>query len=144
MAHITFYEKPGCGNNTKQKALLFAAGHEVIALNLLTESWTSERLLAFFGRHPVADWFNRASPRVKSGEIIPEKLDKHAALQLMLQDSLLIRRPLIEAEGRCEIGFDQNLIQEWLGLMPVDRDLESCPKSESHTPCLVPDIRPVN
>ncbi len=65
MAKITFYEKPGCGNNTKQKALLAAAGHEVVARNLLTEPWTSERLLAFFGTHPVADWFNRASPRIR-------------------------------------------------------------------------------
>lgn len=138
MARITFYEKPGCGNNTKQKAMLAAAGHEVIAHNLLTEAWTSERLLAFFAERPVADWFNCASPRVKSGEIIPEQLDADSALRFMLQDPLLIRRPLIEVEGRREIGFDQNRIQEWLGLTPVGRDLESCLKSESHTPCPIP------
>ncbi|MBI1424317.1 MAG: hypothetical protein GC149_12685 [Gammaproteobacteria bacterium] len=39
MAEIVFYEKPGCGNNTRQKALLAAAGHHVIARNLLTEPW---------------------------------------------------------------------------------------------------------
>lgn len=138
MARITFYEKPGCGNNTRQKVLLAAAGHEVIAYNLLDEAWTSERLLAFFGQHPVADWFNRAAPRVKSGEIIPEQLDAHTALQLMLQDPLLIRRPMIEVEGRKEIGFDQNLIHAWLGLTPVKQDLETCPKSAS--PCPAPVI----
>src|SRR5512146_3415182 len=100
MARITFYEKPGCGNNTRQKALLAAAGHEVIALNLLSQAWTAESLLAFFGSRPVADWFNRAAPRIKSGEIIPEQLDASTALQLMLHEPLLIRRPLIEAEGR--------------------------------------------
>jgi len=72
MARIVFYEKPGCGNNTKQKALLAAAGHEVVARNLLAEPWTHERLLEFFGKRPVADWFNRAAPRVKDGEIVPE------------------------------------------------------------------------
>ena len=137
MARIDFYEKPGCGNNTRQKALLSAAGHEVIAHNLLAEFWTSERLLAFFGDHPVADWFNRASPRIKSGEIIPEEIDENTALQLMLHDPLLIRRPLIEVDGRREVGFDQNRIHEWLGLTPVGRDLESCPKSAS--PCPEPD-----
>jgi len=139
MTIITFYEKPGCGNNTKQKALLLAAGHEVIARNLLTEAWTPERLLAFFGKHPVADWFNRASPRVKSGELVPEQLDANTALQLMLQDPLLIRRPLLEAGGRKEIGFDQNLIHDWLGLTPNNSDLESCPRSASHSPCAVPN-----
>ena len=51
-----------------------------------TEAWTPERLLAFFGKHTVADWFNRAAPRVKSGEIVPEQLEANTALQLMLQD----------------------------------------------------------
>ncbi len=138
MAKITFYEKPGCGNNTRQKALLVAAGHEAIARNLLTEPWTNERLLAFFGAHPVADWFNRPSPRIKSGEIVPETMDADTALWLMLQDPLLIRRPLMEAEGRREIGFDQNLIHAWLGLTPTGSDLESCPRSHQHNPCPSP------
>jgi nitrogenase-associated protein len=138
MATITFYEKPGCGNNTKQKALLSAAGHEVVARNLLTEPWTAGRLLKFFGRRPVAEWFNRAAPRVKSGEVIPEQMAAHAALALMLQDPLLIRRPLIEAEGRREIGFDQQMIHDWLGLAPTSSDLESCPRSHQLTPCFIP------
>lgn len=36
MATVIFYEKPGCINNTKQKARLLAAGHEVQAHNLLS------------------------------------------------------------------------------------------------------------
>ncbi len=138
MTQVIFYEKPGCGNNTKQKALLAAAGHEVIPRNLLTEAWTPERLLAFFGKRPLAEWFNRAAPRVKSGEIIPEQLGEDAALELMLQDPLLIRRPLIEADGRRETGFDQEVIQAWLGLTPTNSDLESCPRSHQHTPCPTP------
>lgn len=135
MARIIFYEKPGCANNTKQKAMLAAAGHEVIARNLLTEVWTPQRLLAFFGERPVADWFNRAAPRVKSGELIPEQLDANTALQLILQEPLLIRRPLIEAEGQKKIGFEQGLIHKWLGLTPMGSDLESCPRSSLHSPC---------
>jgi nitrogenase-associated protein len=127
MTIITFYEKPGCGNNTKQKALLAAAGHEVIARNLLTEPWTEERLLAFFGKRPVAEWINRAAPSVKSGAVVPEQLDAKTALRLMLQEPLLIRRPLIEADGRKEAGFDQEKIHAWLGLTPTGSDLESCP-----------------
>ena len=138
MAQIVFYEKPGCGNNTRQKALLVAAGHEVVARNLLTEAWTPERLLAYFGTRPVAEWLNRAAPRVKSGEIVPEQLSAEAALELMLQDPLLIRRPLIEANGRKEVGFDQELIRSWLGLTPSGDDLESCPRSHQQTPCPEP------
>jgi nitrogenase-associated protein len=90
--------------------------------------------LQFFGDRAVPDWFNRAAPRVKSGEIVPEKIDEETALKLMLLDSLLIRRPLIEADGRREIGFDQAMIQAWLGLTPVGRDLEACLKPASPCP----------
>jgi nitrogenase-associated protein len=134
MAIITFFEKPGCGNNTKQKALLAAAGHQVIARNLLTEPWTAERLLGFFGSRPVAEWFNRAAPRVKSGEITPEQFGADTALGLMLADPLLIRRPLLEADGRREAGFDQELIQAWLGLAPTAHDIENCPNKTACPP----------
>jgi len=140
MTTIIFYEKPGCGNNAKQKALLAAAGHEVIARNLLTEPWTKKLLLSFFGKRPVAEWFNRAAPRVKSGEIVPEQFDEDSALTILLQDALLIRRPLIEADERKEIGFDQEMIHEWLGLSPNESDLETCPRSASHKPCPSSDI----
>ncbi len=55
MVTVLFYEKPGCINNTKQKVLLKAAGHEVQAHNLLTEPWTAESLRPFFGALPVAE-----------------------------------------------------------------------------------------
>ena len=47
MATVTFYEKPGCSNNTRQKKLLAAAGHQVVAKDILTETWQAERLRAF-------------------------------------------------------------------------------------------------
>ncbi len=129
MAYVIFYEKPGCANNARQKLLLTAAGHDLEPRNLLTEAWTGERLQAFFGAMPVALWFNRAAPRVKSGEIDPAGVDAATALALMLADPILIRRPLIEAEGRKVTGFDAALIEDWIGLAdPKARgtDLESC------------------
>jgi len=136
MTTVIFFEKPGCGNNAKQKALLTAAGHQVLAKNLLTEQWTDGYLRSFFGNRPVADWFNPAAPRVKSGEIVPGQFDEISALRLMQQDPLLIRRPLMEADGRREVGFDPVIIQSWLGLTPAENDLEMCPRSAS--PCPAP------
>ncbi|HNA83420.1 MAG TPA: hypothetical protein PLQ64_13180, partial [Thiobacillaceae bacterium] len=82
MAVVLFYEKPGCINNSKQKMLLAAAGHTVQAKSLLTEKWTAERLRAFFGDLPVAQWFNLSSPRIYGGEVSPEALDEQEALRL--------------------------------------------------------------
>ncbi|YAF96096.1 MAG: ArsC/Spx/MgsR family protein [Nodularia sp. CChRGM 3473] len=129
MARVIFYSKPGCKGGVKQKVLLTAAGHEVVAYNLLTEPWTVERLRSFFGDRPVAEWFNRSAPRVKSGEVVPEKLDAQTALVLMLQDPLLIRRPLLEVGDRREVGFDVEQLDAWIGLKPVDESLKQVSES---------------
>ena len=132
MTTVLFYEKPGCTNNTRQKLLLAAAGHTVQAKSLLTEKWTADRLRAFFGDLPVAAWFNPASPRVREGEVVPAELEVGEALRLMLADPLLIRRPLMEADGERRVGFDQDAVDAWIGLNSklsgkvVREDLETC------------------
>jgi nitrogenase-associated protein len=136
MATISFWEKPGCGGNARQKALLAASGHTVIARNLLAEPWTAARLRAFFGARPVTEWFNRAAPRVKSGEVQPESLEESAALALMLEDRLLIRRPLMQVGERCEAGFDTAVVDAWVGLGPANGEVvdESC-RRRAAAPC---------
>jgi len=146
MAHVLFYEKPGCANNTRQKAWLQAAGHEVEARSLLTHPWTRDELLGYFGDRPVAQWINRAAPRVKSGEIVPERLDAETALGLMLTEPLLIRRPLMQASGRREVGFDVASVHAWLGLPEAvlseqTRGAEACIKPAHGTECPEPKAR---
>jgi nitrogenase-associated protein len=118
MAKVVFYEKPGCVGNARQKALLTASGHELDVRNLLSEAWTPSTLRAFFGTKPLQDWFNPSSPRVKAGAIDFAVLTEAAALAMMIDDPLLIRRPLMQAADRCEAGFDQAAVDAWLGLRP--------------------------
>lgn len=135
MATVLFYEKPGCINNTRQKVVLAAAGHTVQARNLLAEKWTAARLRAFFGSLPVIEWFNHGAPRVRDGEIWPHRLDADEAIALMLAEPLLIRRPLMEVDGQCRVGFDTAAVDAWIGLgqkapepgAPRE-DLETCPR----------------
>lgn len=88
MTTLVFYEKPGCGGNARQRVLLETAGHTLERRNLLTAPWTRESLLTFLWPVPVAQWFNRAAPRVKSGEVVPEDLPAEAALALLLAEPL--------------------------------------------------------
>ena len=142
MALVNFYEKPGCGTNRKQKAMLAAAGHEVVAHDLLTEPWTSNRLRGFFGDAPVASWVNPAAPRVKSGEVDPEKLGPDDLLAQMLADPLLIRRPLIEADGRLCAGFDREPVLSLLGESEELDKAQGCSRPEAATPCPAPAKNP--
>ncbi|MCS6813282.1 MAG: hypothetical protein NZ772_06885 [Cyanobacteria bacterium] len=141
MATIIFYEKPGCVNNTRQKALLTAAGHTVDARNLLTERWTVQRLQQFFGHRPIVECFNPTAPLITSGAIIPAQLDWATALQLMIAHPLLIRRPLIQSGDRYSVGFNLDELDLWLGLTAREQrqqsicnhlrqqDLQTCPRS---------------
>lgn len=135
MPTILFYEKPGCANNSRQKLLLKNAGYTINAHNLLTEPWTSQRLLEFFGDLPVAEWFNPAAPRIKSGAVDPTRIDAATALTLMLSDPLLIRRPLMEYNKTYIAGFDAQRVNDWLGvpLHTLDNDLQTCQRREPDT-----------
>ncbi|HEY0665055.1 MAG TPA: ArsC/Spx/MgsR family protein [Gallionella sp.] len=141
MATVTFYEKPGCGNNTRQKVWLAASGHTVLAKDLLIEKWSAERLRAFFGTLPVELWFNPAAPQVKSGRLMPAELGETEALTMMLQDPLLIRRPLMEVNGEFRAGFDAVAIDAWIGLnnAKLEGSIETCPKGHHAQPCPAPE-----
>jgi nitrogenase-associated protein len=134
MAVVVFYEKPGCSGNAKQRQILEQAGHTVLARDLTARRWTRGELLSFFIGQPVAAWFNRNSPAVKSGEVVPEALDEGAALDLLEAHPLLIRRPLLEVDGQRRAGFDLADIDSWIGLagVLVEGDPEACAHDEGH------------
>lgn len=131
MAQVIFYEKPGCINNTRQKKRLRNAGHTVVAKNLLTEDWGTnpDHLRAFFDGKPVSEWFNRSAPLIKRGAIDPEALDEQQAIELMVIEPLLIRRPLMQVGGEKMVGFDEIKVDAWIGLSELDGEqLELCPR----------------
>jgi nitrogenase-associated protein len=136
MTHLVFFEKPGCRGNARQRDLLLSAGHTLERHNLLTAHWTRESLWAFLGPLPVAEWFNRAAPRIKSGEVQPEALTVDSALALLLAEPLLIRRPLMQRtdDQSRHVGFDTAAVAAWieLGTEPVPQRLEDCASPARH------------
>lgn len=142
MAHLTFWEKPGCEGNARQRAILAAAGHVLTVKSLLDEAWDAPTLRAFFGDLPVAHWFNRAAIEVKTGQIVPEDFDAEAALALMLANPLMIRRPLMmAADGSRHVGFVLAAVDAWIGLgdawpaeAPRPATLETCARAQA-APC---------
>jgi nitrogenase-associated protein len=132
MAHVVFWEKPGCKGNEKQKDILIASGHVLEVRNLLTASWTVEQLQQFFGARPVTEWFNPSNPRVKSGELRPAELTSNEALRMMITEPLLIVRPLMQVGNQRLAGFEVEQVHNWIGL-----DLASIgPRNPQHCPCV--------
>ena len=111
---VVFYEKPFCAANAKQKQILRQSGCTLIERNLLEHGLDAESLRSFMGDKKVADWFNPAAPAIKNGEISPDTLDEVKAMELLMSNPILIRRPLmiIGTEKLC--GFDEKKVSEVL------------------------------
>ncbi|MDF7800265.1 ArsC/Spx/MgsR family protein [Pontiellaceae bacterium B1224] len=129
MKKIVFYEKTGCKGNARQKAMLEANGYTLVVKSILEEPWEKSSLRPFFGDLPVSDWFNWKAPAVKQGEIDPCSFLPEDALELMLREPILIRRPLIEINGRKACGFD-SYVQTMLGLNTQAEGMEACQNSK--------------
>jgi nitrogenase-associated protein len=129
MARIIFWEKPGCAGNARQKALLKASGHTLEVRNLLAEDWTVQELAKFFAGLAIPDCINRNAPAIKSGSLNFRDWPRDAVLSLMTREPLLIRRPLMRVGEERRVGFDLEMVREWIGLWDAgERDLETCPR----------------
>ncbi len=120
---VVFYEKPFCAANAKQKQILRSSGCTLIERNLLEHGLDAESLRSFMGDKKVVDWFNPAAPAIKNGEIFPETLDEASAMELLMSNPILIRRPLMVIGTEKLCGFDEKKVSEIL-----DRYVEAMPK----------------
>lgn len=146
MAVVIFYEKPGCAGNAFQRALLEASGHTVEVRDLLRADWMRLQLLPFLKALPVSEWFNRNATLVRSGAINPDAFDAADAttvLSMLIENPLLIRRPLLEVDGVCRAGFDVRAIHRWIGLSAAfgegvaAGDADTCRHALRGVPCPV-------
>jgi len=120
---VVFYEKPFCAANAKQKQILKASGCTIIERNLLEHDLDKEALRTFMGEKNVTDWFNPAAPAIKNGEISPATLDEASAMELLMNNPILIRRPLMVIGSEKLCGFDEKKVSEVL-----ERYVEPMPK----------------
>lgn len=125
MKKLLFYEKPGCRGNARQKAMLEANGYTLDVKSILDEPWERDILRSFFGARPVAEWFNDKAPAIKQGEVDPAAFDAEGALDIMLREPILIRRPLIELNGKRACGFDDE-VQAMLDIVERSQSMEVC------------------
>ena len=75
------------------------------------------------GDKAVYEWFNPAAPAIKNGEIFPETLDEASAMELLMSNPILIRRPLMVIGSEKLCGFDADKVSEIL-----ERIVEPMPK----------------
>lgn len=120
---VVFYEKPFCAANAKQKEILRSSGCTLIERNLLEHGLDADALRSFMGDRNVSEWFNPAAPAVKNGFLSPDTLNEAEAMELLMGDPILIRRPLMIIGSEKLCGFDSAKVAEVL-----ERYVEEMPK----------------
>lgn len=111
---VSFYEKPGCKGNAKQKEILRQAGYKLQVIDILSKEWDEETLMKFIGNMPVHACVNVKAPSVKSGIFEPEKLTEAELVEAMIYEPILIKRPLVFYRGEFAVGFDSDLVEKLL------------------------------
>lgn len=138
MAQITFFEETGCIDNIKQKQQLIEAGHTVSAINITRYPWSREELYSFLNDLPITEWFHNPNKLRATGQIDPETLNEATALDILLSEPRLIRRPLLVIDQRKLAGFNEKELQQLIGLkkqtrqklsftinsIPIDKSIE--------------------
>ena len=132
MANFTFYnflffEKSGCGGNARQKELLKKHNITFEVRDLLNTKWSYEDLVGYFDGLEVADMFNSFAPQVRDNEIDITKLSKDEAINLMIKNPILIKRPLMQINGVKICGFDIDKINQLLNSsIQTDKKINNC------------------
>lgn len=90
-----------------------------------------KKLLEFVvGKKPEA-MMNYTAPAVKNGEIIPERLSFKEAVELMVADPILIKRPLVEVDGMKIQGVTDRRLTPYLGSWDGSEDVVTCPNLQT-------------
>ena len=132
--NFTFYEKTGCGGNAKQKELLKSHNISFNVKSLLDTPWTVETLSEFFKGLETKDIFNPFAPQIRDKEIDISKLSFDEAINLMIQNPILIKRPLLDINGTKICGFDIEKINNLLNInIDTNKKLNTCSSSDSCT-----------
>lgn len=111
---VVFYEKPYCAANAKQKQILRQSGCTLIERNLLEHGLDRETLRSFMEGKAIPEWFNPAAPMIKSGLIDPQSVSELEAIEMLMNDPILIRRPLMIIGNEKLCGFDAAKVSEVL------------------------------
>jgi arsenate reductase len=76
--------------------------------NLATDRPSRELLSRVIDEHGLDAVLSKRSPTYKEMKLDSRKLSKSEAIDLMLKDPNLMRRPLLLVKGKAILGYDPN------------------------------------
>lgn len=117
MKPITVYHYPRCSTCKKALRWLDEAGIPYDAHDIVTETPSSEQLLAWIQANelPLRRWFNTSGQLYRELGL-KDRLDgmtDEEAAELLASNGMLIKRPLVTDGRRVTVGFNEKTFQTW-------------------------------
>jgi Spx/MgsR family transcriptional regulator len=81
-------------------------GYELVRHNLAKERPSRELLSRLIDEHGLENVLSTRSPAFKARNLGARRLSKQEAIDLMLEDPNLMRRPLVLAKKKTVLGYD--------------------------------------
>ena len=111
---VVFYEKTGCAGNKRQKELLMKNGISFETKSLLDTVWDYSSLNSFFENLKKEEMINQFAPQIKNELLDIDSLSKEELVELMCENPILIKRPLLEIGNTKICGFDIEKVNQLL------------------------------
>lgn len=108
MARPVFYTKPSCTTCRNAKAFLDTHGIEVEAIDINKTPPDREFLEEHIDESDYLDFISKHSPVFKQR---PLPTSKSEAIDLMMQNANLIRRPILIRGSKVTFGFDKKVYE---------------------------------
>jgi nitrogenase-associated protein len=113
---VIFYEKPGCAGNNKQKKLLKNQDLNLEVKDILSTNWTKDKLESFFIGLDKEEIINPFAPSIKKGLLDLNSISKDELIEKMIQEPILIKRPLMQIGTAKICGFDLGKVYKILNV----------------------------
>ena len=115
MAKVRFYWKSTCSTCRNARSfILDELGAELDEHNYAKEPLTIDELKSIFRGADPRDYINPKSPAFKAMGLKGKSLTQAEALELMVQEPNLIKRPVTIVGRKIIVGFDRDALREAL------------------------------
>jgi arsenate reductase len=110
---IKLYGVPSCTQIRNTKALFESRGLEYDFINVKKTPIDETKLKEIAGALGIEPIFNKKGTTYRKLQIKYDELSDAERLNWLLQQQSMIKRPLLEKDGRFHVGWDEDAILEF-------------------------------
>jgi arsenate reductase len=112
----TIFHNPKCGTSRKTLEILEAEGAEITVREYLKEPPTKDELRALYVRAGISprDGLRAKEPLARDLDLVEGAVSDEAILDAMVENPILINRPLVETDKGVRLCRPQDVVREIL------------------------------